>query len=206
LFGWFKKDEAKSQSFDERFLSLSPEALGSAIERIIQEEIPATCAMYVVAYDNLRPLSAAARSAAAQNNNKPILIEDFIKILGDGIEKWKNDEIRSRRFSWLFMAANIARLDKLARNQESLKTSGAKCWIKLAESARHLKVLLPDNIVWSSNEKTWYDLLETERDFAWHVLSHTMPADYSSHPLILEFAKRQKTIPFFRDRDFFSIE
>jgi hypothetical protein len=206
LFGWTKKKEPKTQSLGETLLSLPPQAFCAAIESAIQNEIPATCAMYVVAYDNLRPLSSAARTTAVKHGDPPFSIDDFIRMIGEKVERWRDDEIRSRRMLWFFMAANLARLDKLARQQEALIDAGARCWIKLAGSAKYLKTLLPDNVVWSPDEKVWYDLLETDRDFYWHVLSHTMPPQYARHHLVSDFAKRNSVSLFSRSGDAFTIE
>ncbi|HEX5847443.1 MAG TPA: hypothetical protein VFY53_14575 [Rhodoplanes sp.] len=211
MFNWLRKPkpEAGEPSTGEALLTLALDTYARAIEDMLRQDSPAGRAMYVVAYDNLRPLGSAMYTVSIQQNEKPCMVEDLIKFFSRELDR-KRDEINIRRFSWYFIAALLARLDKLARKDEGIREHGIECWLMLADSAAHLASLLPNNIVWKTEEKVWYEALwyealQTKADFTKHVLSHTMPAHYSDHPLIKSFAKQNSIFVPTRKSDYCSI-
>lgn len=125
MFNWLRKPkpEAGEPSTGEALLTLALDTYARAIEDMLRQDSPAGRAMYVVAYDNLRPLGSAMYTVSIQQNEKPCMVEDLIKFFSRELDR-KRDEINIRRFSWYFIAALLARLDKLARKDEGIREHG----------------------------------------------------------------------------------
>jgi hypothetical protein len=206
MFGrfWGRREEAKSAAAGERLLAIPPSVFAKGVEDMFTEDVPAGRAMCIVAYDNLRPISGAMRSAARKAGEKPFVVEDFIELCAVEMQK-RDDDVNKRRFAWYFAAAMLGRVDKLARTDSRLVDHAVACWALLAESAPILRVLLPDNIVWKEEEKIWFKELKSEADFVGHVLSHTMPACYGDHPSIVLIAKKYDIFFYRREHDYFPV-
>jgi len=192
-------------SFAKALLLLPDQRYATIIRDYLEHAEPGSRAMFIVAYDNLRMLVNADYSAARKKGESPLRVEGFIRLLAEQWERAIEDEINSRRYSWFLQAALIGRLDKLSRQDMTLQTLGAECWVLLAGSAKHLNALIRSNIVWKDEEKWAYEHLKKEDEFIRHVLTSTLPAHYTNHPLILEFQAKTGVYVTSRDMDLFPI-
>lgn len=159
----------------------------SFIVRFVDEMDPATRAHVAVAYQNFIPLVSALYQF---NNERGVAFEseDLLESLADEAEK-SSDEINQRRFSWLYFAGLIARLEKLARKDEAVVPVGATLWTIIITEYPRLKLLLPHNIVWKEDEKLWFDLDQSDAHLMELGVNHHIPPTFARHDIVRRFAK-----------------
>ena len=118
-------------------------------------------------------------------------METFISESAQNYEKSENegDEINSRRFAWFLYASLLKRLEKFAEEDQIIADIGAKIWLLIAQDAPILKVILPDNVVWQPDEKTWFNLSSDEDSLLEETINHHMPLVIFKQKLVKEFAK-----------------
>lgn len=109
----------------------------------------------LVAYQNLLPLVGAMHTVAKQQSSA-FSIDDFIIECSNGQEA-ATDEINMRRYAWFLWAAMIYRLNTMASGDTGLRDTLAEVWCDIARCAPFLKALLPDNVVWKTEEKIWFE-------------------------------------------------
>jgi len=108
IFGWLKgnQQKAKKSALASRILEMSETEFAEFVYLTLQNDIPATRTMCVVAYANLCPLIAAYISIAKERGETPLGVENFIEITLAKLDV-TNDEIVSRRLTWFFLARRM---------------------------------------------------------------------------------------------------
>lgn len=136
--------------------------------------------MYVVAIENLKVNHQVLAEVAAKKGNT-FDLDDSLNSLYQRMTE-VDDPISSRRLLWFYMASHIMRLDRLsAQGADVLVDRSAHIWGMLANDSKLLKTLLPENAVWSTDEKEWFATCETEIDYIKYTLSFVMPKPYKYH-------------------------
>ncbi len=181
MFGFFAKKATPSPF--EAFLSLPDDEFVDAVQEILSKNVPATHAMYVVAYQNQNPALTVWKNDKSLPNSTTC---GFIKMLAKQLEI-QTDEIVSRRLSWFFGAALIKEATERALGKPNLEDAVAEIWLYLIRGSAHIKHLLEHNIVWSEDEKAWFALIRNESDAMRHTISYVLPKDLRQHPKIKQF-------------------
>jgi hypothetical protein len=141
-----------------------------------------------VAYQNLIPtLSGVAR--VYRSRNIAFTIEIFIRQLERDLPT-ATDEVNSRRLHWFFMAALVGRLEKIAKETPAVIDVGAVLWTIILTEYPRLKVLLPHNVVWSDQEKEWFDLSQTDATLIERGVNYDVPLIFSKTGIMADFAER----------------
>lgn len=117
----------------------------------------ATKAHVLVAYQNIIPLVGAMHNVV-RHQGSAFSLDDFIVKISEKQEA-ATDEINTRRFAWFLWAALVYRLVVLAGKDVGLRDTLAEIWCDIARCAPFLKALLPDNVVWKTDEKVWFELM-----------------------------------------------
>lgn len=151
---------------------------------------PASGAMIAVAHVNLRPIMGAFANYAEKNNDPslPRDVDGFIRMLAD---THYDDEVNIRRTSWFFLAALIMRATALANKNREFENQAAEMWLCVADGCRFLKNNLQHNIIWSADEKIWFDTLKDEKDGVSYCLNHVMPKWLRENPAVVDYADKQ---------------
>ena len=131
----------------------------------------------------------------ARKTGKTYTLEEFISGCWDHQEN-AEDEINSRRWAWLLYASLLMRLEKLARDNSETAEIGAQIWCSIAQDAPRLKVLLPNNVVWKPDEKTWFDLTLEDDEIVRVTINVFMPSEFAEIKSVFDFA-RSKGFLFF---------
>lgn len=167
-------------------LSLSDIEYAKFIAEFVDQMDPATRAHLAVAYQNFIPYI----SALHRHYDKlgiPFTIENVIA-------EWEAesnpelDEIAVRRHSWFFFAALLARLEKLARRTEVVRPIAAAIWTVIITEYPRLKLLLPHNVVWSDEEKEWFQLQDSDERLMEVAINHHIPPQFSREEIVKRFA------------------
>lgn len=193
MFGFFKKQ--KTASPYEAFLSLPDDEFVVAVQEILSESVPATHAMYVVAYQNMIPFFGALTMASEKDPSIPSSTSEYIKSLGRKRET-HTDEIVSRKISWFFGAALVKEATERALGKPNLEDVAAEIWLCLIRGSAHIKHLLEHNIVWSEDQKKWFSLIQNESDAMRHTISYVLPKGLRQHPKIKQFEQDHDWISF----------
>ena len=181
---WWKK---KKENQFLALLALDDLSFARAVSKFYTEIDAATRAHSFVAYVNLLSTLSGVAMAAKHHLLEPTTIEDFIRVAVEQLEKNKSDEVNSRRWAWFVFAALLARIEKCAQQKVEINEIGAAIWCQLAEDAPRLKVLLPDNVVWTSHEKEWFDLSLSDRELSQSVINNTMPRPFAAVDLVANY-------------------
>jgi hypothetical protein len=111
----------------------------------------ATLAHTLVAYANLRPLVAVVENEARRRNEQYSL-KTMMADTCDRLEQ-TNDEVNERRFTWFFFAQILIRIGRIATAKREYSEGFAQVWCDIARAAHVLNRALPDNVVWTFEEK-----------------------------------------------------
>jgi hypothetical protein len=188
-FRWWKKKSRPSQGDGlSHVLELSDADYAKFIADFVDNMDGATRAHVAVAYQNLIPILSAIYSHNRKHGSD-FTTEEFIKGAAERVDELVSDEINSRRNSWFLFAAMIARLEKIARRDESVIPISATIWTKIATEYPRLKILLPHNVVWSDDEKAWFSFSDDDSDLIGLAVNHHIPTKFAKHPITERFAK-----------------
>ena len=149
----------------------------------------ATKAHVLVAYQNLIPIVGAMHNVARQQGSA-FSIDDFIVECAEKQEA-ATDEINTRRFAWFLWAALVYRLVTMAGKDVGLRDTLAEIWCDIARCAPFLKALLPDNVVWKTDEKVWFELMIDDPKpgmVAW-AINHGGPKTIWKAPAVKKLAE-----------------
>ncbi len=152
MFGLFKK---KQENPMRTVLSGGNADYANFVREVFNGLDNATLAHVLVAYQNLIPIVGAMHNVAKQQGSA-FSIDDFIIECADKQASAK-DEINTRRYAWFFWAALIYRLATMAEKDVGLRETLGDVWCDVARCPPFLKTLLPDNVVWKSDEKVWFE-------------------------------------------------
>jgi hypothetical protein len=152
MFGLFKK---KQEDPMRAVLSGGNSDYAKFVQEAFNGLDKATLAHVLVAYQNLIPIVGAMHNVAKQQGSA-FSIYDFIIECTDKQTSAK-DEINTRRYAWFFWAALIYRLATMTAKDVGLRETLGDVWCDVARCAPLLKALLPDNVVWKSDEKVWFE-------------------------------------------------
>jgi hypothetical protein len=183
---WFWPRKKTSSAVD--VLACSAPDFGEIVLGVLRDEIPATHAMIVVAYENLR-LTMMVYGEPRPNAGEHLSLDQMIQMTTARLET-ETDPIVSRRLSWFFFAGLVARLNRLAVVHPDLQDTAAEVWLLLANSGRFLKSLLAHNEVWAPDEKDFFWMLRDERDGIEHVIRFVMPNQYLEHENLRALAEQ----------------
>jgi hypothetical protein len=184
MFGFFKKK--KPSSSYEAFLSWPDDEFVVAVQKILSENVPASHAMYVVAYQNQAPMMTAIERLPMEDPSRPWNTCEAIKIIAK-LRETHTDEIVSRRLSWFFGAFLVKEATERALGKPDLEDTAAEIWLYLIRGSAHIKQLLEHNVVWSEDEKEWFSLIQNESDAMRHTISYVLPKSLRQHPKIKQF-------------------
>ena len=190
MFGFFKrpsKPQIQKQGDLAGLLSFDDISYANAIFRLFERMDAATRAHVVVAYQNLLPILSVLYTHA-QETGESVTVEEFIRRTVGTLDSY-TDEINSRRMSWFLFAAYLARMEKLARENSAIATIAARIWCVLVAEIPRLKVLLPNNVVWKPEEKTWFDLSLSDSEMIQTGINHFIPPVFARLDPVKELAK-----------------
>jgi len=175
MFGLFRKKQDLSRNVKQFLQATDPEFV-SFCKHLFLEVEPATRAHILVAYKNVEP-TIPIIIAYMRKNGRSYSLDDLIHTFSKEAERY-SDEINSRRYTWSLWATLLYRLGKISEHGKSdIKEAAATIWCQFAEDAPLLKRLLPHNVVWSDQEKAWFDfsLLRDDLDIIAYVVHYAMP-------------------------------
>jgi hypothetical protein len=181
---WKKRHKEEAASSIAR---LPPDEYVPFIIQFVDEMDPATRAHIAVAYQNLIPLVSAYRQFNDERGLR-FEIEDLLESLAAEVER-PHDETNHRRFSWLYFAGLLARLEKLARHDEAIVPVGATLWTIIVTEYPKLRFLLPNNVVWKEDEKLWFDLELSDPELMELGINHHIPPKFAQHDIVRRFAR-----------------
>ncbi len=173
LFGFFKKKKASDSL--KAVLDGGNADYANFVQEVVGGLDNATRAHILVAYQNLIPTIIAMKNVARQQETA-FSIDDFILQCADQ-EVDAKDEINVRRYAWFMWAALIYRLGTMSSRDAGLEETHGNVWCDIARCAPFLKALLPDNVVWSTEEKVWftYVIQEPEPAMVEWAINHGGP-------------------------------
>ena len=184
MFKFLRKKQASSPY--ETFLSLPDDEFVVAVQEILSESVPATHAMYVVAYQNQALMMPALERLPMEDPSQPWNTCEAIKLIAK-LRETHTDEIVSRRLSWFFGALLVKEATERALGKPDIEDTAAEIWLYLIRGSAHIKHLLEHNIVWSEDEKEWFSLIQNESDAMRHTISYVLPKGLRQHPKIKQF-------------------
>ena len=187
-FGWLKKKQLAQTNHYDKLLSMDDAEYAQFIADFVDQMDGGTRSHVAVAYQNLLPMVSAFHTHNQQSGGS-FCIEDFIRSFSEKLETVQ-DEINSRRYSWFLFAALIARLEKLARTNNEIIPIGATIWSIIVTEYSRLKHTLPHNVVWSDDEKEWFDLTVDDERLLTFAVNHHIPFVFAEHEIIADFARR----------------
>ena len=168
-----------------------PSELAQFVSEFISNAQPSERAMCVVGVENLKPVLRAMRDLAkekAQHFDSASALGITHKL----IERAGDDPVKSRRALWHVMANLVMHLDSIAIDEPQLTEIAIDVWLMLAESGQYIPNLLRSNIVWTADEKCWFENVKTEREGMMYVIKYSMPRTYKRHLRIKAFADIHK--------------
>ncbi|QZH75509.1 MAG: hypothetical protein JY451_02530 [Erythrobacter sp.] len=180
----------KTSSSDtiEQMLALSPGDYALLIAATFEQMDRPTRAHVLVAKENLNPMYAGMKSAFHQEGER-FSIEDLMRLVEARLLADDISEIGERRWSWTLLACMIKRLELNISEIPEFVEIAAVIWCHLADAAPLLKGLLPHNIVWSPEEKEWFDLSLSDDDLTQWTLNIVAPKVCAKHPVVQKFAQ-----------------
>ncbi len=148
-----------------------------------------TKAHVLVAYQNLIPIMGAMQSVARQQGSA-FSIDDFI-VECAGQQEDARDEVNARKYAWFLWAALVYRLVAVSGGDVGLRDTLAEIWCDVAKCAPFLKALLPDNVVWTSDEKVWFELIihDPEPEMVAWAINHGGPETIWKAPAVKKLAE-----------------
>jgi hypothetical protein len=182
------KNEPAIRDVVAHALRSDPAAFVRDTRDTIQSLEPAAATMCVVAMQNLNAILRFFKTIASKHPNKKVptsLDECLLLLVEDG---WPADEIQQRRAHWFFLAMLAKRADAFAETDPRLQDDVVDIWVHLAEGGKYLSALVPQNIIWSEDEKVWFADVKSQRDGAQHVVWLMCPYWAQLHPKISDFA------------------
>lgn len=91
--------------------------------------------------------------------------------------------------TWFLFAALLARLEKLGRRTEPVRPLAAATWTVIVTEYPRLKVLLPNNVVWTEDEKAWFELSESDKKLMEIGINYHIPPQFAREPIVERFAR-----------------
>lgn len=170
-----------------RVLERTDEGYAQFVAEFVDGLDPATRAHLAVAYQNLIP-TLSGMASAYKNRDIEFTVEIFISQLERDMSA-VTDEINSRRLTWFLIAALLARLEKIAKRSARITDLGATIWTIVLTEYPRLKVVLPRNIVWSSQEKEWFDIDEPDKVLIERGMNYHVPFIFSNTEIMEDFAR-----------------
>ena len=190
MFSFFKPKKKESPLYN--LLELPDTEFAEVVEIMYSETIPNGHVMCVVAYMNFNVTEEACKDLEKKRPDKkwPQNIEAHIRFIIDLMDKYKNDEIKSRRTAWFFHATMLKRLEYIAMRDACYIQRLLKIWLIVAESCRCMRVALQNNVLWSPEEKSWFDFIRSEKDGIRCCLNIVMPDFLKSEEEYLSFKEK----------------
>ena len=157
--------------------------------------------MCIVAYQNLTPMLAASAKLAAEGNATPKDLDEMITWCVKMEIKHEGEEVQLRRIRWFFIAALLMRSTKLAEDNRELELRIAQTWLHLTDGCWLMKAALFDqhNVLWSSQEKAYFDVVSDGKGGQKYCLNHVMPKWLRNTAAVEAYAEREdigRTNPF----------
>lgn len=183
MLGIFRRKKSLSRDM-ERLLQAPDFEFVSFCEQLFSDMDHPTRAHVLVAYKNVESNILAVSGALNQLGEKSSIedligerAEKAIKEYAAAAEQAAGDEVNSRRYTWFLWAYLLYRLKQMARSNTDLRESAARIWCRIAEDAPLLANLLPHNVVWTNEEKAWFDfnLLKNDDHFIVFAVNEVMP-------------------------------
>ena len=190
MFNFFRPKEKTPEL--AYFLRLDDVAFVSAVKKMLELGPPAAWAMCVVAYQNLNPILSACDELSKEHpaSDVPADLDAFIQSVSSRLEQ-VTEEIARRRLGWFFQAALIRRATEIASRNTSLQEDVAAVWIMLARGSAYLPTLLSTNVIWSDDEKAYFDVIKSEKEGIHYCLRILAPAYLRTGNLLTSFAESQ---------------
>jgi hypothetical protein len=188
MFGFGKGRNAKPDLAD--ILRLDERSFVGTVRRMVEAGPQAAWTMLAVAYQNLEPVIMATPELAAKypNQGMPVDLDGIIRFISAGIGN-ASSEVGSRRLMWFFLAALVRRATEIASRTPGLQPEVADIWIMISRGCACLPEVLEFNQLWSEDEKTYFDVITTEKEglkYGLHVLA---PSYLRKTELLTKFAE-----------------
>jgi hypothetical protein len=186
MFSFFKRKPRQNEFV--AMLELDTPAYTRVVTELFEAMDPATRAHVLVAYENLLPVLSVLWSEGKKQGEE-FTVEQFTREAARALDAATGDEINSRRWAWFLFATLLGRLEKLSRNDPGTADSGARIWCDIADASPRLKNLLPDNVIWRTDEKAWFDLSMPDDKLIEWTVNYAMPPMFSKLPQVQSFAR-----------------
>ena len=137
---WWNKRRQPQPSAVERILDYSDTDYVSFVAKFVDNMDPGTRAHTAVAYENLLPIVSAAYTINKERGfdfTIEGLLADMWSHIDDG------DEIKKRRYSWFCFSALVARLEKIARRDQTIIPKAAATWTIMRPNIHASKLSFP---------------------------------------------------------------
>ena len=199
MFGFFKKKQPQTASGKPvRLYPLSSDltdaALVDFICRVFSESKPVVGALFLVALENLSVYYAVFHKSVQDSKEYPASMDGMTAFILDAHAEHQgtslDNEINSRRWFYLYVAALLTVAQTRARAKPELWEAIAEVWILLMPGARALRATLDGTSLWKPNEVDFFDEVKTEDDGEKFVESVLLPSEIRYHKKLLEWRER----------------
>ena len=187
MFGFLRKKKAENPL--RAILNGGDADYANFVKELFDGLDNATKAHVLVAYQNLIPIVGAMHNVAKQQGSA-FSIDDFIIECAEN-QATANDEVNTRRYAWFMWAALVYRLVTMSSRDIGLRDTLAEIWCDVARCAPFLKALLPDNVVWKTEEKVWFEYVihDPKPEMVAWAINHGGPKPIWKAPAIKKLAE-----------------
>jgi hypothetical protein len=173
------------QDIAKHLLAVSDDEYLALVRGGLESESAQSWLMVAVAYMTAVPM-ASATMESTKYDTLPTM-NDVVMSIAYCVDKAQGDELQSRRFMWLFQAMLILNAKKYVGNSK-YETAVAELWIYLARGCELLPQGLADIIIWTRDEKAYFDGIADGRDGVRYCLNHVIPKGLQKNSIIQSFA------------------
>jgi hypothetical protein len=191
-----KKPRNRLSALADVLLAMRDVGFIETTSQMITDSDPSGCVMIITAMSNLDPILGASKNLAKRiptNNGLPKNIDEMIKMISN-VDLSDDDEIKSHRINWFFIASLLSRATQIAEQKQICEDEVAVMWLHLAEGCRYAETTLEHNVLWSDEEKMCFSFWRgAEVSYPLKIL---MPKYLRKNSKIKEFAKNENIFLF----------
>ncbi|QEE35854.1 hypothetical protein FTO60_09140 [Octadecabacter sp. SW4] len=135
-------------------LEFSDSEFVSYLVESLEHYDPQTRAMVLVAHVNLSIMLPVFATEAAKRGEE-MGVREFIKLTAESVGNAK-DDIARRKPTWFHLASLLKHGTDIARQRPELAQQLSSVWALIAADSIYLRSLLPNNIIWTDEEKEFF--------------------------------------------------
>lgn len=158
MFNFLKK----KQDHTDNLLGFSDDEYCNVVKGVFDNMDEPTRAHILVAFQHVFVLVQVMK-VETKKRGMEWTTKDLIRDFANA-QKLAKDEVNIRRQAWLMWATMLHRMGEISKGSAQKMEVLGEVWCNIARASPLLKSLLPDNIVWDRDEKSYFDLVINEDD------------------------------------------